>query len=124
MTGFMVTVPEGIALVSAASVGDWDPTIAGRLAIWSGGSLEKGEAEAFPLTIEAEAPPGTVELRAAQSYAGGATARWTVPLTVVPGTPAASGSNGWALLMVFLSILALSAAIAVARARKARSLEE
>jgi hypothetical protein len=125
MSGFAVTVPPELSIVAASRASNgWEGTIRGTTASWSGCCVAAGQAATFPLEVTAVGEPGAVELEARQLYHGGEHATWQVALTIVPGTPSSGGSNGWALLMVFLSIVAVSAAIAVARARKARSFEE
>jgi hypothetical protein len=123
MTSFAVTLPVDFILVSAEPMENWRPTTHGQTISWRGGALAPSDETAFAVTVQATGGPGIVRLKAEQGYAAGIV-RWTPEVTVIPGATATGGSNGWALLMVFLSIVALSAAIAVARARKARSLEE
>jgi hypothetical protein len=117
MTGFEVTVPPGLLVVSAEETEGWVATVAGRTVTWSGGSVPAKLSETFGLRVRANVEPGTVELDAVQLYRDGKV-RWPVAVTIVPGssssTVVSDSSGGSGTLVVALAAIGLLVAAGVA----------
>lgn len=129
MTGFVVTVPAGLEIVSAESVEGWSATVEGQTASWSGASLPAKLSETFGLRVQATGEPGAVELDAEQRYADGKV-RWSVALTVVPGSSSTtvsasrSGSGTLVVVLAGLGLLVAAGVAAFAWRRRSGSLQE
>lgn len=112
--GLVVTLPPGIALISAGSPAGWTSEVRGNQATWEGDRISGTDTVRFTMRVRAAAAPGTVTLDAAQRYDDAAAVRWKTSLTIVPG-PAASGSShgrlavgiGAAVLLVLATLMAL-----------------
>jgi hypothetical protein len=85
MTGFRLTVPEGLRILGAGGDDDWNGTFERGSATWTGGALPPLEPVTFEVEVEASGvEPAVVELRGEQLYADDESTTWPVPLTVVP----------------------------------------
>ena len=107
MTGFRLTVPRGLRILSAGGEEGWSPAVEGSRATWSGGAL--ATLEPVELEVEVEATgvePGVVELRGDQLYADGEAISWPVALTVVPPGGEAESTLGTQAIAT-LSVLGL-----------------
>jgi hypothetical protein len=122
MTGFVVTAPAGLDVSGAESAEGWSASVEGQVATWSGGSLPAKLSVTFGLKVRANAEPGQLELQAEQRYADGEV-RWSVALTIVPGSDATgsdSGSSGLLVGAIVAIGLFMTAAISLlARRRRA-----
>ncbi|MGH3137167.1 MAG: hypothetical protein ACRDPV_11815 [Gaiellaceae bacterium] len=123
MTGFAITFPGDFRIVEARSDGSWRSSVQGTTATWDGGRLAPKAAATFTFEIEGPAEPGPAVLEAAQRYPGGAIVRWPVALLVTPAAEGSSQNLGWALVIVLVGLVALTA-IGVVVVRRARSLQE
>ena len=106
MTGFAVTLPDGLRVVTVDTPPGWNPpnpadVTADSTVAWTGGTLPADEATNFILRLEASAEPGTVSLRAEQRYPDGRVVRSPVALTVVPGDEEPSNAYAWAVVIGF-----------------------
>jgi hypothetical protein len=110
MTGFRLTVPEGLRILAAGGDEGWSEAVAGPTATWTGGALEPFEPVVLEVDVDVAAlEPGTVELRGDQLYADGESISWPVPLTVVPPggstTPVVESEAVTGTAIAILSIL-------------------
>jgi hypothetical protein len=113
MTGFRLTVAEGLRIVSAGGDEEWTAAVEGTRATWTGGALPPLEPVVFEVEVDAAGvAPGTAELRGDQLYADGETTTWPVPLTVVPAGE--SAADDAAVTGTAIAILAILATLAVA----------
>jgi uncharacterized protein YcnI len=105
MTGFSVTVPDGLSIVDApASDGGWPGTFEEATATWAGCCVAPGAIASFTVALEASGDPGDVRLDVDQHYPDGQKVRWPVALTVLPGEKSSS-SLGVVLLVAALGLV-------------------
>ena len=119
MTGFALTVPEGVAIRHAHVVEGWDESVEGSTATWVGGPLAPGEEIAFGMTLEAEVEPGVVELEAEQRYADGGVVRWPIDLTITPARESPSENLALAGVVALIGLLCVVAIGMLAWRRRA-----
>ena len=124
MTGFSVTVPDGLRIVHARDTGQWEASVNGSTATWAGGGLEPLVEETFELHLDVSATPGLVTLETEQRYPGDETVRWPVSLTIVPGSEDAAQNLGWALVAALVGLLLTAAIVALAWRRRSGPLQE
>jgi hypothetical protein len=122
MRAVTITVPRGFRIASARSVAEWNASVQGRTATWSGGALPVAVTAHLTLDLEAPEKPGVVTLLAKESYTDGAV-RWPVTLTVIPGKEA-SQNLGAALVVGILGLLAITGLALLFGRRRTRSLQE
>ena len=124
MTGFSVTVPDGVEIERAHAATSWEAMITGATASWSGGSLAPGGETAFVIEVATESDPGTAELDAVQLYPKGGVVRWPVAITVLPAEDSPSQNLLLAGVVGLLGLLGVAAVAAVAWRRRVQSLQE
>jgi hypothetical protein len=131
MTGFTLTVPEGLRILGTGGGGTWNEEVAGATARWTGGELAPDTPTTFEVDLEATTvEPGTVELQGDQLYPGGESVRWPVSLTVVPPGGSPPGDDGSfsgaaiAVLAVLGALVVSSFAFVVWQRRRDRTLQE
>ncbi len=121
MTGFSVSVPNGLEILHAHPVDGWEEAIEGQTATWNGGSLAANSEETFGIELEASVEPGVVQLEAEQLYRTGDAVRWPVSLTVIPGSDTPSQNLGLAAVVGLIGLLAVAAVVVLAWRRRAES---
>ena len=119
MTSFAMTVPPGIEIGHAHEVEGWNESVESSTATWVGGVLAPGGEIAFGMTLEADAEPGVVELRAEQRYPGGEVVSWPVALTITPADDSASQNLALAGVVAVIGMLAVVAIGMLAWRRRA-----
>lgn len=103
MTGFQLTVPEGLSILGTGGGSGWNEVVEGATARWSGGSLEPDTPVDFEVDLEAvTTEPGALELEGEQLYPGDESVTWPLTMTVVPigGGPPGDGGVGWTAIVV------------------------
>jgi hypothetical protein len=124
MTGLSVTVPDGISIVEAVQPGgNWEGTVDGSTATWTGGNLAAGAVTSFTVVLEASGEPGSSTLETVQLYPSGARVPWPVVLTILPGA-GSSGSLGTALVVGVLGLVVIATLAVVVWLRRSRPLQE
>ena len=125
MTGFELTVPDGVRIASISTTAGWSGEVDGRVARWSGGELAGGTPRTSRSRSGAPAAAGPVELLGDQLYPGGETVEWPFELTVVPGEgdDGVFGTTSVISLAVVL-LLALATIAFVLLRRRGGSLQE
>ncbi|MGH3110115.1 MAG: hypothetical protein ACRDQT_04255 [Gaiellaceae bacterium] len=124
MTGFRLTVPDGLRILSAGGDEGWSEAVEAVSATWTGGSLAPLEPVVFEVRVEAGAvEPGPAELLGDQLYADGETITWPVALTVVPpgDTPngdSAVGGTAIAILAVLGTLVIATFGLVVWQRRR------
>jgi uncharacterized protein YcnI len=118
MTGFAVTVPDGLDIVHAHGPDGWEASIAGRTATWNGGTVAAGAEATFGLVLDVTADPGTVELQAQQRYRDGVV-RWPISLTVTPAAEGPSENLALAGVVGLIGALVIAAGATLAWRRRA-----
>ena len=132
MTGFRLTVPDGLRILGTGGGSGWNEVVEGATASWSGSTL----APDTPVTLEVDleglaVEPGTVELQGDQLYAADAeSVTWPVTLTIVPEGGSAPEEDDGAFGATSIAILSALALLVVASfgvvfwQRRRRSLQE
>lgn len=120
-----ITLPAGIAIVSASAPAGWSAAVAGSTVTWSGERLEGRSEIALPLRVVADVRAGTYAPAASQTYDDGATVRWKSDLSVLPATGAAApDQRPWAAIAAAAVGLALIAgSLLLLRLLRRRSLQ-
>jgi len=117
----VVTMPTGVAIVSAAAPEGWTATVDGGTVAWTGGQITDRAEVVFPVRIEATASPGTYEIAARQRYDDGAVVRWSSDLIVLPVSgQAASEERSWPAVAAAAMVLAVVASILLLLRRQRR----
>jgi opacity protein-like surface antigen len=125
MTGLVVTVPAGVAIVRAHTTDGWTASVEGSTATWNGGPLAPAAEETFALDLDVSSPPGTVRVETTQLYPGGTTVSWPISLTILPSTGDEPSQNlGWALAAGVAGLVVTAGLAALAWRRRTRTLQE
>jgi hypothetical protein len=133
MTGFRLTVPDGLRILGTGGGSGWNETVEDGAAIFAGSTLAPATPVDFEVDLEAASvEPGTVELRGDQIYAADdESVSWPVSLTIVPeGASApeldggAFGGTSIAILGALVLLVLVSFAVVVWQRRRAGSLQE
>ena len=119
MTAFVLTAPAGLEITHAHEVEGWDESVEGSSAAWLGGSVAPDEEVGFGVTLEADADPGVVELRAEQRYADGSVVSWPVALTITPAEDSPSQNLALAGVVALIGVLSVVAIAMLAWRRRA-----
>lgn len=88
MTGFALSVPADVRIVSISTTPGWSGGVEGSTATWTGGAVAADSPVTFELSLEAPPAAGTAELRGDQLYPDGEVVEWPLELTVVPESEA------------------------------------
>lgn len=111
-TSLRLEAPVGIELEPAPAPAGWRLALAGRVATWTGGRLERTDVVGFPLVVTARTDAGVEAFEAVQGYDDGESVRWEAALTVLPAPAGTAPSQrlGRALVAgaVGLGVLGLS----------------
>jgi len=118
MTGFTLSVPDGMEIEHAHEVAGWDESVADSTATWNGGPLVTDAEQGFGMTLKSNVEPGVVELQAQQLYADGSVVSWPVALTVTPGEEGSSQTLAVAGVVALIGVLALVAIAMLALRRR------
>jgi hypothetical protein len=133
MTGFRLTVPDGLRIIGTGGGSGWNETVEGAAAIFGGSTLAPNTPVDFEIDLEAvSVEPGTVELQGDQLYAADdESVTWPVSLTIVPegasAPPEADGAFSGTSIAILgaLGVLVLASFGAVLwQRRRAGSLQE
>jgi hypothetical protein len=133
MTGFRLTVPEGLRIIGTGGGSGWNETVEGAVASFGGRTLAPDTPVDFEVDLEAASvEPGTVELTGDQLYAADdESVSWPVSLTIIPeGATAPPDENGAfsgtsiAILGVLGFVVLASFGAVLWQRRRAGSLQE
>ena len=125
MTGFTLSVPNGLEIEHAHEVTGWEASMDESTATWNGGSLATDIELGFGMTLKADTEPGVVELQAQQLYADGSVVSWPVALTITPATEGSSQNLALAGVVALIGVLAVVAIAMLAwRRRTSSTLQE
>src|SRR5688572_4633103 len=96
MTGFRLTVPDGLRIIGTGGGSGWNETVEDEAAIFGGSTLAANTPVDFEIDLEAvSVEPGTVELQGEQLYAADdESVTWPVSMTIVPEGASAPPENG------------------------------
>jgi hypothetical protein len=93
MTGFEVTVPDGLRIDEARPAAGWTARVDGSTATWGGGQLTHLAIETFVVVVDVSAEPGPATLETRQLYPSGAKVTWPAGFTVLPGANPSAGAT-------------------------------
>ena len=122
MTGFVVTVPDGLEIAHAHPAEGWDEEFDDSSARWTGGSLAALTTTKFGISLRAATEPGEVVLETELLYPSGAVVRWPVPMTVTPAEEGSSQNLALAAVVGLIGVLVVVAVAMLAWRRRERPL--
>ena len=124
MSGFAVTVPQGLSVAAAgASDVGWPGAVRGRTASWSGCCVAPGAVASFSVQLLASEEPGDVRVEVRQLYPDGEHVRWTLPLTVLPVDEESAGI-GTVLLVSLVGLVVTVGLVVLVWRRRSPPLQE
>jgi hypothetical protein len=116
MTGFRLTVPDGVRIIGTGGGSGWNETVEGGAAIFGGSTLAPDTPVDFEVDLEAvSVEPGPVELEGDQLYAADdESVTWPVSLTIVPEGASAPADDSGAFSETSIAILGALGVLVVA----------
>ncbi len=123
MTTLVVEVPADVRVVDAAAPPGWEPTVAARRIVFTGGALPPGATLPFEATLRARTV-GTTTLRAVQRFDDGDTVPWDVELSVLPPSAPPKQHPERALVAAMVGVGAVALGLLLVHRLRRRSLQE
>lgn len=119
VTGFSVSAPAGVRLLSAASAPPrWSATIRGSTVTWRGGPIPPGSFDSFGFKARLPATTGTISFSAHEVFADGTAPTFSLNVVLFSGAggTASADDEGTRTLALFALVLAIVAVVLAAAA--------